>query len=128
MKRYSLEIEIFEGQGGELRQAGEEVLLPDFTEQEPCSWMERGDGTRTYHVGDRFRYPEDAGKICPWLMGSLYGILTTLRYGGTLSWTYEGTPYEKVIDKDGLTTEFVRCPDPTRSGIVVKVIRRELGQ
>ena len=37
-----------------------------------------------------------------------------------------GTAYEKVIDPEGVTTEFVRCPDPTASGIVVKVIRTEM--
>jgi len=126
MTRYSLEVEIIEGQGGELRKTDGEIILPDFVEQGLCAWMYRGDGTRSYQVGDRFRDPEDAGRICPWLMGSLYGILTTLRYGGTLPWLYAGTPYAKVIDLEGVTTEFVRCPDPTRSGIVVKVIRTEL--
>jgi hypothetical protein len=49
-----------------------------------------------------------------------------MQYGGTLPWRYEGTPYEKTIDPDGVTTEFVRCIDPTDSGIVVKVIRRRI--
>jgi len=35
---------------------------------------------------------------------------------------YQGTPYEKVVDPDGVTTEFVRCPDPT-SGLVAKITR-----
>jgi hypothetical protein len=39
-----------------------------------------------------------------------------------LPWKYEGTPYEKVINPDGVTTEFVRCPDPT-SNLVAKIIR-----
>jgi hypothetical protein len=29
-----------------------------------------------------------------------------------------------VSDPNGITTEFVRCPDPTSSGIVVKITRR----
>jgi len=126
MTRYRLEVEIFEGQGGELRKAGDEIILPNFVEQGLCAWMYRGDGARSYQVGDRFRYPEDAGRMCPWLMGSLQSLLAALRYGGTLPWLYAGTLYEKVIDADGVTTEFVRCPDPTRSGIVAKVIRTEL--
>ena len=49
-------------------------------------------------------------------------MIQALRCGGTLAWMYKGTRYEKVIDPDGITTEFVHCPDPA-SGIVVKLIR-----
>ena len=35
---------------------------------------------------------------------------------------------EKVIDPEGVTTEFVRCIDPTASGIVVKVIRTRISE
>jgi hypothetical protein len=49
-----------------------------------------------------------------------------LEYGGTLPWEYKGTPYEKQIDPDGVTTEFVRCPDPSSAGIVVKITRTRL--
>jgi len=45
-----------------------------------------------------------------------------LQMGVTLSWKYEGTPYEKVIDPQGVTTEYVRCPDPT-SNLVAKITR-----
>ncbi|OGD25828.1 MAG: hypothetical protein A2Y56_04685 [Candidatus Aminicenantes bacterium RBG_13_63_10] len=72
--------------------------------------------------GDTFRYPDDWGKVCPWLRGSLNDFIRILESGGTLSWRYEGTSYEKVIDPDGVTTEYVRCPDPT-SNLVVKIIR-----
>jgi hypothetical protein len=34
--------------------------------------------------------------------------------------------YKIEIDPEGITTEFVRCIDPTASGIVVKVIRTKL--
>ena len=67
--------------------------------------------------------PEDLGLLCPWLVDSLTGFLRALENGGTLPWTYRGTPYEKEIDPEGVTTEFVRCPDPTASGIVVKITR-----
>jgi hypothetical protein len=51
-------------------------------------------------------------------------MIRVLQFGGTLPWTYEGTPYEKEIDPEDTTTEFVRCPDPTSSGVVLKIIRK----
>jgi hypothetical protein len=33
-----------------------------------------------------------------------------------------------VIDPEGVTTEYVRCIDPTASGIVVKVIRKRIAE
>jgi len=53
-------------------------------------------------------------ELCPWLVDSLTGMIRVLEHGGTLS-EIQRTPYEKVIDPDGVTTEFVRCPDPTAS-------------
>lgn len=76
-----------------------------------------------YKAGQKFSYPQDLGKICPWLRDSLSGFLRALETGAVLSWKYKGTPYEKVIDPNGVTTEFVRCPDPTSAGIVVKITR-----
>ena len=32
----------------------------------------------------------------------------------------------QIIDPDGVTTEYVRCTDPTASGIVIKIIRTAL--
>ncbi len=72
--------------------------------------------------GDRLAYPQDWGKVCPWLRASLDPFIRLLGAGVTLPWKYEGTPYEKVIDTAGVTTEYVRCPDPT-SNLVVKIIR-----
>ena len=46
-----------------------------------------------------------------------------LKFGGTLPWEYKGTPYEKEFNLDSITTEFVRCIDPTDSEIIVKVTR-----
>ena len=93
-KRYNLEIEIYEAR--------------------PDTWCHK--------KGDKFTYPQDIGKICPWLLGSLRDFLVVLQHGATLPWKYEGTPYEKVIDPDGITTEYVRCPDPT-SALVAKITR-----
>lgn len=119
MRNYQIELEIFEGNGGEWRSDNTE---PDFSREGICAWMYR----RRYRVGQKFRYPEELGFICPWLVDSLSGILRVLERGGVLNWTYAGTPYEKVIDPEGVTTEFVRCLDPTASGVVIKVTRKAL--
>ena len=118
MRDYAIELEIYQGNGGQPRADGS---LPDFLKEGICPWM-----YGKYQVGCRFRYPEDLGQLCPWLVDSLTGVIRALENGGTLSWKYRGTPYEKVIDPDGVTTEFVRCIDPTACGIVVKVIRTAL--
>jgi uncharacterized repeat protein (TIGR04076 family) len=126
MDDYRIEIEIYEGKGGHLRKEGNRIVYPSLEREGICAWMYRGDGKRSYQVGERFSYPDDAGKLCPWLLGSLHSMIDVLRLGGTLPWRYKDTPYEKVIDSDGITTEFVRCVDPTDSGIVVKVIRTKM--
>ena len=118
MREYQIELEIFEGKGGQLPPDG---TYPDFVADGICPWM-----YGSYQVGDTFRYTEDLGELCPWLVDSLTGFLRALENGGTLPWQYQGTPYEKLIDPDGVTTEYVRCPDPTASGIVIKVTRTAL--
>ncbi len=75
--------------------------------------------------GDKFEWPKDMAKICPWLVGSMHDFIVILQNGGTLGWKYENTPYQKVIDPDGITTEFVRCPDPT-SNLVAKITRTRM--
>jgi uncharacterized repeat protein (TIGR04076 family) len=97
-RRYEIEIEIFEAR----------------------------EDTWCHKKGDKFTYPDDIGKICPWLLASMHDFIVALQHGATLSWKYEGTPYEKVIDPDGITTEFVRCPDPT-SDLVAKITRTLVG-
>jgi len=49
-------------------------------------------------------------------------------HGGQLRTDGTSPDYEKVIDPDGVTTEFVRCLDPTASGIVMKVTRTALSE
>ncbi len=93
-RRYKIDIEIFEAR--------------------PDSWCHK--------KGDKFSYPADMGKICPWLLASMHDFIILLQKGVTLPWKYENTPYEKVIDDKGVTTEFVRCPDPT-SALVAKITR-----
>lgn len=83
---------------------------------------EAREDTWCHKKGDKFTYPDDIGKMCPWLLSSMWDFIRILQTGGTLSWKYEGTPYEKVIDPDGITTEYVRCPDPT-ADLVAKITR-----
>jgi uncharacterized repeat protein (TIGR04076 family) len=83
---------------------------------------EAREDTWCHKKGDKFKYPEDIGKICPWLLSSMHDFLRLLQHGVTLPWKYENTPYEKVIDPDGVTTEYVRCPDPT-ADLVAKITR-----
>ncbi len=78
-----------------------------------------------HKAGQQIKYPDEKGKICPWLMDSMSGAVRVLEYGGTLPWLYQGTPYEKVIDPNGVTTEFIRCPDPSRV-VVAKITRRKV--
>jgi hypothetical protein len=118
MKDYAIELEIYEGKGGQPRADG---THPDLVKEGICAWM-----YGRYQVGQQFQYPADLGKLCPWLIDSLTGVIRALEHGGTLPWKYKGTPYEKVIDPDGVTTEYVRCLDPTASGIVVKLTRTAL--
>lgn len=75
--------------------------------------------------GDKFEFPMDSGKICPWLLSSMHDFLRLLENGATLGWKYEGTPYEKLINENGITTEYVRCPDPT-ADLVAKITRTEI--
>ena len=78
-----------------------------------------------HQAGQKFTYPDEKGKICEWLMDSMSGAIRVLEYGGTMPWLYQGTPYQKVIDPNGLTTEFIRCPDPSRV-VVAKISRRKV--
>ncbi len=87
--------------------------------------FEAREDTWCHKKGDKFQIPGDMNKICPWLMSSMHDFLVALMFGGTLPWKYEGTPYQKVINEKGITTEFVRCPDPT-ANLVAKITRTEV--
>ncbi len=86
----------------------------------------KGEGCAHHRLGEKFKYPDDIGGLCPWLLDSVNAMVRVLQFGGTLPWKYPGTEYEKKIDGEGVTTEFVRCPDPTDAGVVVKITRRPL--
>jgi uncharacterized repeat protein (TIGR04076 family) len=122
MRQYELKLEIFEGKGATVLDG----KLPNLAEEGICAWMLGDENEPEKKVGDTFRYPDDLGQLCPWLADSVMGFIRALENGGTLPWRYRGTPYEKEIDLDGVTTEYVRCPDPTASGIVVKITRMVL--
>ncbi len=85
-----------------------------------------GEKSECHKVGEKFQYPYERGKMCPWLLNSIEGLIRVLEFGGTLPWDYKGTPYEKEMDPEGVTTEFARCPDPTSVGIVVKITRTKI--
>ncbi|MFC2078479.1 hypothetical protein ACFLSZ_00700 [Candidatus Bipolaricaulota bacterium] len=122
MRDYKIELEIFEGKGGRSLDG----TFPDLVKEGICAWMYSPNENPGYEVGQKFRYPDDLGKLCPWLVDSVTGFIRALEHGATLGWRYRGTPYEKELDSDGVTTEYVRCPDPTASGIVVKITRTAL--
>ena len=86
---------------------------------------EAREDTWCHKKGDKFSYPNDMGRLCPWLRSSLHDFIRLMENDVTLTWKYEGTPYEKVLNENGITTEYVRCPDPT-SDLVAKIIRTEV--
>lgn len=85
--------------------------------------VEVGSKTRCHKMGEKFKWQSDMGKVCHWLASTLDPFISALNTGAILPWKYAGTPYEKVIDPEGITTEFIRCPDPSEAGIVVKITR-----
>lgn len=86
----------------------------------------KGKGCDLHRVGQKYRYPEDIGNLCPWLLDSINSMIRVLQFGGALPWKYKDTEFEKIIEPEGLTTEFVRCPDPTDAGVVAKITRKKL--
>jgi uncharacterized repeat protein (TIGR04076 family) len=86
---------------------------------------EAREDTWCHKKGDKFEYPAEMSKLCPWLLASMHDFIRLLENDVTLGWKYEGTPYEKVLNENGITTEYVRCPDPT-GDLVAKITRTEL--
>ena len=86
----------------------------------------KGNGCEHHRLGERYKYPEEVGNLCPWLLDSINSMVRVLQFGGLLPWKYKGTEYEKTINRDGTTTEFIRCPDPTDAGIVAKITRKKI--
>lgn len=88
MSKYKIEIEIYEGKGGNLRTKDGKVIYPDVVKEGICAWMYRGDGEASFQQGRIFSYPEEKEKLCPWLVDSLSGIIAELESGETLGWKY----------------------------------------
>jgi hypothetical protein len=84
---------------------------------------EVGSKTRCHKMGEKFTWPRGMDNLCHWLRSALDPVLTSLAGGAIYPWLYKGTPYEKVIDLEGVTTEYIRCPDPSEAGLVVKITR-----
>ena len=104
------------GAGGQTRRRKYKIEI-EIYEARKDTWCHK--------KGDKFMYPKDWGNICPWLRTSLNDFVRLLEHGVTLPWKYKNTPYEKVIDPNGVTTEYVRCPDPT-ANLVAKITRTAL--
>ena len=67
-------------------------------------------GCTKHKVGDKYKYPEDIGKMCTWLVESAIPMIKVLRHGGKLGWSYKGTPYEKIISlKDTRLIYIIKC-------------------
>ena len=127
MASVEFEITIHKGNGGELKKTedGKLIIPACFDKDGICAWMYRGDGEKSYKEGQKFRYPQDAGKLCQWLVNDIHQIYQIMRYGGKMLWTYENTEFEKVFNEKGKTTEYIRCIDPTNSGIVIEIAKIE---
>lgn len=89
---------------------------------------EVGPKTRCHKKGEKFKWPKEMCGLCHWLGSALDPVLTSLAGGAIYPWKYQGTAYEKVLDPEGVTTEYIRCPDPTEAGIVVKITRTFKGK
>jgi hypothetical protein len=57
MENYLIELEIFQGNGGQSKVDGS---YPDFVKEGIYPWM-----YDRLRVGQRFRYPDDLGDLCP---------------------------------------------------------------
>jgi len=86
----------------------------------------KGKGCENHRIGEKFRYSEDIAHVCPWLMGCINSMIRVLQFGGALPCKYQDSENEKVIDQDGITTEFIRCPDPTDVDVVAKITQTKL--
>ena len=114
MKNYNIELEIHEDNGS----ACHGMPSADFAENGACIWMHG-----KLEVGQKFQYPDDLGKLCPWLVYSATSMVRALENGGPLPQEYRVEPHEKRIDLDGVTTEYVRCSNATSTGVILKITR-----
>ena len=97
MPVHDITLEIFEGKGATV--TGDD--FPNLVEEGLCAWMLGDDEEPEKRVGDTFRYPEDLGELCPWLVDSLTGFLRVLENGGTLPWRYRTRPTRRRSTRTG---------------------------
>lgn len=103
MSKYKFEVEIFEGNSGSLTEDRQTGATPDFATAGICPWMYRGSGEKSYNQGQRFKFPEEMGSLCSWMIESINSVVKVLAYDGLLPWTYDNTPDKKETDEDGVT-------------------------
>ena len=58
----------------------------------------KGNGCDHHRLGEKYKYPDEIGKLCPWLLDSIQAMIRVLQFGGSLPWKYNDTEYEKMID------------------------------
>jgi len=44
----------------------------------------KGKGCDHHRIGEKYKYPEDIGKLCPWLLDSINSMVRVLQFGGSL--------------------------------------------
>ena len=49
---------------------------------------EVGPQTRCHKKGEKFKWPQDIGKVCHWLASALDPVCTSLNAGATFPWKY----------------------------------------
>jgi hypothetical protein len=117
VRGHTIELEIYRGKGGQPRA---DRTHPDVVKEGICAWM-----YDAYEVGHRFRYPEDLGLLCPWLVDSLTGMMRAREWRDVSPEVSRDAVREG--DGSGRGCDGVRpSPDPTALGIVVKITRTAL--
>jgi len=84
--------------------------MPNAIEIEIVEIQGRGTCYYGHKVGDKFKWPEDMGKLCPHAVYTVYPGVDVLRFGGTYPW------------EDDPDTAHLCCPDPNNP--VVFELRR----
>ena len=80
-----------------------EIEVVDILEAGTCNYGHK--------VGDKFKYPEDRGKICAAAFHSIYPYALGIRMGGSFPWEE---------DKKNIT---ICCPD-YKNPVVFKITRK----
>ena len=81
-----------------------EIEVVDILEAGICNYGHK--------VGDKFKYPEERGKICAAAFHSIYPYALGIRIGGEFSWEE---------DKNSIT---ICCPD-YKNPVVFKITRKQ---